>query len=216
MTKKGYSEFQRKMSEQQLQGKIDQEGDIKVEYTKWTTEVMDVYQSQMISVSRTNRGKVDRILLRKIKELKKMKRQVPPDRREIIIARIKLIEEHIIEEMKRKQRYKIKQVMEAIKSNGKCDLQPYWEYIKQDKTTGQHRNIIIKNKEGAPMDNKKDTLTAFQNHYKELLQTKAAETQEEIEHEEHIEAAIRALKHVNKTTEAITREEDLIEVILSI
>ena len=49
-----------------------------------------------------------------------------------------------------------------------------WEYIKHDKTTEQHRNMIIKNKEGVPMDNKKDTLTAFQNHYKELLQKKGS------------------------------------------
>ena len=102
MTKKRYSESQRKMNEKQLQRKIDHEGDSKVEYAKWVTAVMDVYQSQMIRVSQTNKGKVDRILLRKIKELTKMKRQVPPDRREIIIARTrtKLIEHYRRDERK--------------------------------------------------------------------------------------------------------------------
>ena len=61
------------------------------------------------------------------------------------------------------------------------------------------------------MDNKKDTLTAFQNHYKELLQKKAAETPEKREQEELIEAATKALKHVNNKTEVITRDEDLTE-----
>ena len=99
MTKKRYSESQRKMNEKQLQRKIDHEGDSKVEYAKWVTAVMDVYQSQMIRVSQTNKGKVDRILLRKFKELTKMKRQVP-DRREIIIARTKLIEHYRRDERK--------------------------------------------------------------------------------------------------------------------
>ena len=59
--------------------------------------------------------------------------------------------------MKGNQICKKKQGMEAIKINGKCDLKP-WEYIKQDKTTEKHRNMIIKNKERVPMDNRKDMI----------------------------------------------------------
>ena len=213
MTKKGHERFQTLMNENRFQDTINPTGSVKKEYTNWASKVWKLYQSQMTQVKIQNRCKVDRLLQKKIKALKKMKRQAPIEQRKHIMARIRLLEEHIIEEMKLKHRSKISEVIAAIKRTGKTDLEPFWNYVKHSKVHEQHRNMVIKNKKGNKLENKEDILKEFENHYQELLQIKKAVTEEEIEIEKNIETSIKALEQVTSNSEAITSKEEIVEVV---
>ena len=210
ITKKGLENYQYKINQQKVSKTINEEGELNQEYNKWATQIYRMYESEKIIVKKKKTCKVNRKLMLKIKFLKRMKRKRMLTTSEKIVAekRIELMQQHIEEELKQRNRTVVKGIIKEIKETGRTDLQPFWKYTKgitrAAKTT---TNMTVKDKDGNRMENKEEIIKEYQKHYQTLLSTRDGLTKNEVETEEVIKRSIERLHKVKRPTIKYTYEE---------
>ena len=94
----------------------------------------------------------------------------------ILLQRVNILKEHIIEKLKESRAVNISNVSESIKNNvdngGKT-----WEVKRKLKKKEQNQHQII-NSQGEKLENKDEILKEYARYYKELLKINPAENME--------------------------------------
>ena len=195
MTQEGWKRYARELEEEQLHTQIIRNGDISEEYTKFNDTVISVYEKCTKRVTRTNVGKINRQLLGTIKKLKKRKRKERLSKEELhlINHRIILLQEHCESELVQKRRRQVETAVSKIKKSGKTDLTEFWDLSRkmQDKKAGVRTAII--DMDGKKITDVEEIKRVCKNYYNQLLTTRTADNEEELQAEEIVETAMRAI-----------------------
>ena len=208
MTTEGWRRYEQELETQQLHLQIRQTGDIFEEYTNFTDSVRNIYDKCTKRVTRNSVGNVNRTLKGIIKELKKEKRthSLPKEKLDTINQRIKLLQEHCESEMIMKQRRQVETVVSKIKKSGKADLSEFWTLNRRMKDHKAGVRTAITDVDGRKVTEEGEIKGVYQSYYKNLLTTKIAESEVELQAEEVVEIAMRAVDLLGSSS---SKMEDL-------
>ena len=193
MTEKGIERYEEALENMKISEKIDTENSLDEEYERWSKMIQEQYEKQLKSVTRRNEWKVNRLLIKQIKALKKMKRkkELTEEEDTLVQHRIGLLRDHIEGEIKMRNVSKINNLVSNIMKTGKTNMTQFWRYNRRRNQTQNVNAVIARN--GDRIEEKELILEEYKNHYIELLSKKEAETEEEKETEEMVERAIQSL-----------------------
>ena len=124
----------------------------------------------------------------------------------ILLQRVKILKEHIIDKLKESRAAKISKVAESIKNNvdngGKI-----WEVKRKLKKKEQNPHQIL-NSQGQKLENRDEILKEYARYYKELLKVRPAENMEEEEIEQIVDKKFQDIITEGKIDrEIITKTE---------
>ena len=203
ITQKGYQKYHIGVKT----GKISQileQGELQESYNKWAEAV----ENEIKKVEQTRKGKNPRkdirILQQKRRQLRKeIKNSKSKYDKSILLERIKILKEHIIDKLRDGRAKKIEKIAESIKNNidngGKI-----WEVKRKFKKRDQTPHFIT-NSEGQKLEEKDDIVTEYGKYYKQLLQIRQPDNKEEEEIEQMVNKKFQEIiTKPNKERETIT------------
>ena len=189
ITRKGYGKIEREISKEKVSKILTGDGDFEDRYGKWKKKLKDIFNKHSTVLKKVNKTKVTRRLL---KARRKIKKQLSSSTTAVydktqMITRIKLINEYIKEEENKQYQRKMKKVVDKLKSKGGINGVNTWELMKQMKGKKQEKPTSVWAKDGEVLETEDQIIERHKEHYFELLQTKEAVMEEEMENERFIE-----------------------------
>ena len=213
MTEKGWQKYERELAEAKLSEKINTSNDIDEEYEKWSKGVQKIYENNLKKVTKKNEWKINRLLMKQIKHLKRRSRGEHEGKKKICHQRIQLIREHCDNEIKMRNAMKVEKLVQSIARNGKTDMTKFYRFNKKQKKTVTTIKTVT-TEDGRKIDDRNVAVKEFEKHYTELLKKREAETPEEKENEEIVQGLIDSLVTcTNNNKHRITTIEEVEEVI---
>ena len=142
---------------------------------------------------------------KKLKRLMQKRRRCRAEGDEEKVRRLNL---QIEEEISKEEANKGQKVAESIVQEGGVNNPAFWKILKQPKKENDVATAM-KNSQGVLKTGRDEVIKIYQNHFKELLQTKKASDERGRNVEENVERCFRMINTVGKQVEtnAITEEE---------
>ena len=109
----------------------------------------------------------------------------------ILLQRVKILKEHIIDKLKESRAAKISKVAELIKKNVDNGVK-IWEVKRKLKKKEQNPHQIL-NSQGQKLENRDEILKEYARYYKELLKVRPAENMEEKEIEKIVDKTFQEI-----------------------
>ena len=203
ITSQGYKRYKRILEEENI-SKIVENGQLQESYDNWSL----VVENTIKKVQRTKK-KNTRKDIKEIQEICKNLRKEYSNEKQIhekmlIIERIKILKEHIVEKYKEIRSKKINHIAEEIRANvdngGKI-----WE-VKRKLKRRMNEPYCINNAEGVKLEDRTDILEEYKNYYSQLLKTREADDEFERLIEKEVEQKFQKLIANTVQTEKITEK----------
>ena len=130
MTEKGSERYKEALENMKISEEIYTENSLDLEYERWSKMIKEQYEKQLKSVTRRNEWKVNRLLMKQIKTLKKMKRkkELTEEEDTLVQQRIGLLRDHIEGEIMTRNVSKINNLISNIMKTGKTNMTQFWRY----------------------------------------------------------------------------------------
>ena len=143
------------------------------------------------------------------KEIKEKEKKICRDRKYMMIARMKNIEEAIKEESKKQYQQKIEKVVDRLRGRNGVNIPNMWEIMKKVERKDVEPPTAIRSKEGELIEDPEKIKERYLEHFGEILQNVPAETEEEKEQENFIENAFKRIMLLaeSKETRYTSKEE---------
>ena len=196
MTKKGYEEFEKRISEMKVSKIWKKQGKLQVLYDEWN----DCIMKEKMKCEKKERKKSNTKLMRKLITTKrKLKKDlsfiVDKHEQNMIKRRCKLISMHIVEENEKQYVKKIEATVESLrKEGGGVKETTFWEFKRKLERRKEDHMIATRDKNGNLVESRNGILEIYQEFYSNLFKTKEAKTKEEEEIEEGIQIKLKRIE----------------------
>ena len=185
ITKKGCQKYKKFIEQRQI-SKITKKGTLQESYNKWAEETGDAFKQVEKTVKK--KKKEERNPRKDLRELQKIRKNLRRTIKNLTDAcekrtlknSLKLLKEHITDEIKEGRGNRIKQIAESINNNidnGRKICAVERKVKRKDETP----NYIREERQGRKIENKERILKEYQKYYQSLLQARPPKNlQEEI------------------------------------
>ena len=210
ITKRGYEKIKDEMSRKKVSRLFKEGNRFHEKYANWRRQMDKLYKKHSTAVKRRNRIKTTRRLYKARRKIKKEMSDKPEERNRKI-ARMKLINEYILEEERTQYRRKIVKVVEKLKSKGGINGANTWELMNQLKGRKEERATSIWGKNGEVLEKREEIMERHKEYYSELLQRKQAVTKEEKEIETCVEEWTETVLMIGAAADPILTKREEVE-----
>ena len=214
ITKRGYGGIRRDLAERKVSDILDNSGDLQSCYEEWKRTVTLVMKSNETVVKAKNPRKQIKELIRQKKELKRKMKRSSKKEREILIRRVKQIDEQITEENNNQFQNKIEKVVGELRSEKGINGPNMWEVLKRVKRKIAEPPTAIKDEEGKILEETEAIKSRYLEHFEDILQPPVAAGKEEQDQEEFVNSAFEnIMKIAKKQPTALTAMAEIEEAI---
>ena len=191
ITKKGYAKIEEGIRERNLVNIFSKDEPVDELYEEFKGEMDKLIEQNKTTLKKDNKRKSIRVLIKVKKSIKqKIKREgqnLDKNSKYLLIARMKIIDEAIVEEGQKQYQQKIEKVVEQLKGNNGMNVPNMWKVMKKVERRKVEPPTAVKSKEGVVIEEPEKIKERYLEHFAEILQNVPAETQEEKEQEQFIE-----------------------------
>ena len=150
ITKKGYIKAGKEVQERNLKSILEDSSlPFEERFVRWKEETNEIMEKNKIKIKKRNQNKTIRQLMR---TRRSVKRQISTtrckERKDLLIQRIRLINEHIKEEESHQYKRKIDKVVSKLKAKGGINGANTWEVLNQVKGRREEKATAVTSKEG--------------------------------------------------------------------
>ena len=195
ITKEGYSRYRQSLREKRISKLIDHP-DLQIGYDQWSAEVEQAIKEVSQKVQCKTKKSRNRKWIKHKRYIRQRIRNASQENRIILKNRLKLIDQHILNESKARHRKKIDKIVQSLRANGGVHGPNFWEVRRRILGKKEEAPAAVKDRDGSKLETTDKILERYKNYYQDLLTTNPAQDIEEKAIEET----------VNKNFERIIKE----------
>ncbi len=211
MGNKEYECFKQEMNELNVSRILEEEGEFKEAYTKWSRTVTQIAENNSKKRKKRPIWKVNRLLRNAKKNIQRKQRDnnVTKEGRRLMKVQKMLIDEHIWNEIMSRKRSQIDKTVESMKRGGGVNSDGLWEVrnkILGRKREGKHP---IEDEEGVVQKEEENIKDVYEKYFKKLLgKEHRCEGKYGEEIEGNVERVIKSMEIIasNKESKPVDRE----------
>ena len=181
ITKKGYIKAGKEVQERNLKSILEDSSlPFEERFVRWKEKTNEIMEKNKIKIKKRNQNKTIRQLMR---TRRSVKRQISTtrckERKDLLIQRIRLINEHIKEEESHQYKRKIDKVVSKLKAKGGINGANTWEVLNQVKGRREEKATAVTSKEGKIIEEPEEIMKRQKEYFLDLLTLKKCQSEEE-------------------------------------
>ena len=191
---------------------MDKTKSVKEKYTEWSKRVVEIASETM--KRKKNKKYFPTKKLRILQTQKRnLRKKMQKENKNILKMRIKLIDEYIVNEIRRTRAKTAKEVAQRIKTENGINRNNFWEYHKRMNGKNQQQMHNVYDLEGKEKNTKSDIKEAYKQYYAKLLKREEHITRSGLEREQVVNETVKKIIQKTDNSRITTNEEEIKEAI---